>query len=65
MNSHIAIAANEQSIVVDTIHDNINDIVNLSSSTAQGAMQTQSSVENLNDAVQRITKFTDQFNVSD
>jgi len=65
MNSHVAIAASEQNIVVDSIESNINDIVSLAEITSQSAQETKVQVEEVNNIVTRVNKFINHFKVSD
>ncbi|PCJ49190.1 MAG: chemotaxis protein [Gammaproteobacteria bacterium] len=65
MTDQVSSATIEQDIAVDSIHKNIDDIVTTSGLTADGAAKTKLQVENLNDAVNKISKITGTFKVSD
>ncbi len=65
MTDQVTSATVEQDSAVDSIHENIDDIVTTSGLTASGAEKTKQQVQNLNEAVNRISNITDSFKVSD
>jgi methyl-accepting chemotaxis protein len=65
MTDQVSSATIEQDCTVNTIHENIDDIVTTSGLMAEGAEQSKQQVEKVNDAVNRISTITNNFKVGD
>jgi methyl-accepting chemotaxis protein len=63
MNNQIASAAEEQSVVAEEINRNVVGITEISEHTANGAQQTASASEGLNNLAGQLQRIVGQFKI--
>ncbi len=63
MANQVASASAEQNIAVELIHSNIYKLIELSSSNSQGTEDSRTLVNQLNEIVMQISKFTQKFKI--